>query len=548
MAYLLPYGTKIDVVLTELDQIRTADESIEQAQNKLADKYGFLTWPQMRVHVDPPTLEDPNFQHLACLTYEVYDHPSRREKAAEMLRENPEFGTEDIYSACITGNVEAVRSMLDAEPELINARGGINDWEPLLYACYARLGEPTPSTLPVVELLLERGADPDAYYMWGGGYRFTALTGAFGEGEQGELNQPEHPNMLEIARLLLDAGANPNDCQSLYNRMFRSSNICLEMLLDYGLHTSHRNNWFVGKDGGSGELIPHEQRTLDYQMNWAATNNHPKRVKLLVSHGVDINLTLTTGERLLRHASLSGYTEIRDFLIEQGAEKERFEKVEKFIVACVNLDRDTAREMLAEDSDLIAKAESHSPHLLSNAAAKNLTEVVRFLIDLGFGIHLVDSQTPLHEAAYHGYLDLVKELVEVHGCDHHLRDLSYSGTPLGWAMQKPQTHVVDYLMTLDLDIFSAIAINDADRVRQLIAADPSVVERSFKEYLDSKATSDEAWQTPLAAAALDNRTEIVGILLDAGANRDIADDRGHTLISLLTEGGNTAMADVLRDV
>lgn len=548
MAYLLPYGTKIDAVLAELDQIRTDDEPIEQAQKKLADKYGFLTWSQMRVHVDPPTFDNPNFQHLACLTYDVYDRPSRRERAAEMLRENPELGSEDIYSACITGNVDAVQSMLNAEPQLINKRGGINDWEPLLYVCYARLGNATASTLPVVELLLERGADPDAYYMWGGGYRFTALTGAFGEGEQGEINQPEHPNMLEVAKLLLDAGANPNECQSLYNRMFRSSNICLEMLLDYGLNTSHRNNWFVGKDGGSGELIPHEQRTLDYQMNWAVTNNHPKRVKLLVSHGVDINLTLTTGERPLKHASLSGYTEIRDFLIEQGATKERFKKIEKFIVACMNLERDTAREMLAEDADLISKAESHSPHLLSNAAAKNLTEVVRFLIELGFDVGLVGSQSPLHEAAYNGYLDLVRELVEVHGCDHHLRDLSHSGTPLGWAMQKPQTHVVDYLASLDLDIFSAIAIDDADRVRQLIAADPRLVERSFQEYLDPIATSDEAWQTPLAAAALDSRDEIVGILLDAGANRDVANDRGQTLISILIEDGLTAMVDMLQDI
>ena len=54
MAYLLPYGTKLETVLDELEQMKGEGEPIEITQQKLADKYGFLTWKQMRVHVDPP--------------------------------------------------------------------------------------------------------------------------------------------------------------------------------------------------------------------------------------------------------------------------------------------------------------------------------------------------------------------------------------------------------------------------------------------------------------------------------------------------------------
>ena len=50
--------------------------------------------------------------------------------------------------------------------------------------------------------------------MWGGDCRFTALTGASGEGEQGPVNQPPHPEWEAFARLLLDAGADPNDGQA----------------------------------------------------------------------------------------------------------------------------------------------------------------------------------------------------------------------------------------------------------------------------------------------------------------------------------------------
>ena len=45
--------------------------------------------------------------------------------------------------------------------------------------------------------------------MWGGDCRFTALTGAFGAGEQGPVNQPPHPEWEEFARRLLDDDGRP---------------------------------------------------------------------------------------------------------------------------------------------------------------------------------------------------------------------------------------------------------------------------------------------------------------------------------------------------
>ena len=177
------------------------------------------------------------------------------------------------HAACV-GAVDEVARILDADPSPIDARGGWFDWEPLLYAAYSRLNLPDRSTLATARLLVERGANPDACYMWGGDCRFTALTGAFGEGEQGPVNQPPHPEWEEFARLLLDAGADPNDGQALYNRMFSRDDRCLEMLLEYGLNCEHRINWRSGKGW-----------VLDYQLHWAVRNNHVARAKLLVEHG-----------------------------------------------------------------------------------------------------------------------------------------------------------------------------------------------------------------------------------------------------------------------
>ena len=244
------------------------------ARQRIAHRYGFLTWRQLETHVDQPVpAEEADFLHLACLNYH-HDRPVFRRRAREMLLSDPSLAVRDVWHAACVGETDEMERILDADPSLIEARGGWFDWEPLLYAAYSRLDLPDRSTLATARLLVERGATPNAFYMWGGDCRFTALTGAFGEGEQGPANQPPHPEWKEFARLLLDAGADPNDGQALYNRMFSRDDRCLEMLLEYGLNCEHRINWRSGKG-----------RVLDYQLDWAIRNHHEAREKLLVENG-----------------------------------------------------------------------------------------------------------------------------------------------------------------------------------------------------------------------------------------------------------------------
>ena len=69
------------------------------------------------------------------------------------------------------------------------------------------------------------------------------LTGVFGQGELGPVRQPRHPHSLALARLLLEAGANPNDGQALYNRMFEPDNDHLELLFEFGLGAGDGGPW-----------------------------------------------------------------------------------------------------------------------------------------------------------------------------------------------------------------------------------------------------------------------------------------------------------------
>ena len=161
--------------------------------------------------------------------------------------------------------------------------GGPYGWEPLLYLAYAR-HDPAVSedaTLGTARLLLDHGADPNAGYLWHGlTPPFTALTGALGSGEG---DQPEHPHGFALASLLLDAGADANDGQVLYNRQFGADDRHLVLLLDHGLGQGDGGPWRARL----GHTIDSPAELLRVQLWWAIVHDMRDRVRLLVDHGAD---------------------------------------------------------------------------------------------------------------------------------------------------------------------------------------------------------------------------------------------------------------------
>ena len=121
------------------------------------------------------------------------------------------------------------------------------------------------------------GADPNTNFTYPYGSIFTAVTGALGQGERGPANQPPHQYSFELAKLLLDAGANPNDSQALYNRMFSEDDQTINLLLAYGLNAKHTVNWDVDKEYGM----------LDLLLGYAVKENFQSRAVLLLEHGAN---------------------------------------------------------------------------------------------------------------------------------------------------------------------------------------------------------------------------------------------------------------------
>src|SRR5581483_7120527 len=148
------------------DALRVAKPRLADCQLVLAREAGFESWAQLKAAVEASRDEAADqFVSTACLCYDDphYDHRTFQQRARAMLTARPELSRATIWSAAAAGDVDAVRSFLDAHAEAVN-RPGLYGWTPLLCACYSRV-QTGDSGYRVAKLLLDRGADPNTFTM-----------------------------------------------------------------------------------------------------------------------------------------------------------------------------------------------------------------------------------------------------------------------------------------------------------------------------------------------------------------------------------------------
>ncbi len=328
----LPDQPSLEQLRKQAKDLRRAEGiGLSAAQLAVARRYGFASWTRLKQHVEFVTRysrfpdrvtadADPaaEFLRLACLTY-ADDQPERWDQARRLLDLDRGIVAGNVYVAAATADAGELRRVLAADPGAARREGGPYRWEPLFYLAYAR-HDPEVSldaVLGSARLLLDAGADPNAGYLWHGlPTPFTVLTGVFGEGELGPIRQPRHPHSIALARLLLEAGADPNDGQALYNRMFEPGNDHLELLLEFGLGDRRRR---ARGAGGSATRSTAPAAMVRGELAWAITHGLADRVRLLVGHGVDLTAPFDDGVTVTSMAATTGHPELIDYLVEHGA-------------------------------------------------------------------------------------------------------------------------------------------------------------------------------------------------------------------------------------
>jgi hypothetical protein len=440
---------------------------LANAQLTVARHYDFASWAKLRDYVllvnrltrspheawvGGPLVDDAaradELLRLGCLNYGA-DHADRWAKGDRMLVDHPHLAGWSVYTAAATGTVEAMRVLLANDPTAAVAEGGPFGWPPLLYLTYSRLA-PSPASDPVAaaRLLLAAGADPNSGYLWVGlPSPFTALTGVFGRGQQGA---PPHANEMELARLLLDAGAEANDSQTIYNRglgdIARDDTEFLELLLDHGLGRGDGGPW--------RRMLAHGHQTpaeiVADALQHAAEAGLEQRVRLLLTRGVDPNHPGThpgyEGRTPWEGAVLHGNLVIAELLAAAGADTTTVDPLTVFVGTCLAGDRRAVDAALAANPQLLALALEQGDDLVARAVELERSDAVRLLVDLGFDVNVRHRTTALHEAAARGDLALTKLLVQL-GADPDIVDTEWDSPPAGWARHSGHTDVADYLDT-----------------------------------------------------------------------------------------------------
>ncbi|MDH3682278.1 MAG: ankyrin repeat domain-containing protein, partial [Acidimicrobiia bacterium] len=422
---------------------------LTDAQLVVARLYGFASWIKLRDQLRligafawadpddvPQGLDAANrFIVYACGSYSAANPRDRIEEARRLLAAEPGLGSASMAGLATVGDRRALADRLDEEPDRLDAPCGPNGWPLLLYCTYSRIetGQPDRSTLETARLLLDRGADPNAGFLWRGLVPpFTALTGALGRGEQ---DQPPHPHGLALARLLLEAGADPNDGQALYNNgLAGSANddpAHLQLLVEFGLGIDQGGPWY--RRFGTRLTPPGE--LLHDELEVAAIRNLPRRMRFLVGLGLDLDRPVGRSQQLpVRLAAGAGNDAVLAVLAEAGMDV-TMTPAERFVLLARTATPAELRQHTERHPGLLAETIDRSPGLIKDIAAGERLPIVAELQRLGFDINARSSGagiTALHSAALANDVELARALVGM-GADPDVVDPNYGASPLGWA-------------------------------------------------------------------------------------------------------------------
>ena len=514
---------------------------LRDAQLVVARSYGFKDWARLSEAVELANHASTSLSEkadlliqLGCVQYSGSDTLRNYSRANALLTNYPDVADVNFYTAVVCHNKQAVQRHLKVDPRLATSTGGPLNWPALLYATYSRIDEPAGSqdSIEIVRMLMDHGADPDSHVILNDTYRFTALTGAMGEGEQG-INQPPHQHADELALILLKAGAFPNDGQGLYNTMFTDSGEkWLQLLISHGLNISHKLNW---NDSNNDSSVA----TLDYLLVSAINHDFASRVRILLTAGADPNtVDGYKGNPAHTIALLRRNLPIAELLEEFGATVQPLSLDDRFRLACVNADEKLITTLL--DQNPLLKTDAS---LLHDAADNADTGIVRHLLALGFDINAQSDsgRTLLHKFAMDNNTEQVRYLLE-NGADVTIRDTSYQSTPAGFAAYTGANDALHLLLDHSNNFFEVVCCAYLNRARVLLSENPKLArQRSPQGY--SALHIIGVWLAEEVEYA--NCKAFIELLLAAGADINALDEQGQTPVDFNRNNGAETLADIL---
>jgi len=503
---------------------------LRDVQVALAREYGFPGWAALRLALDDQALARRSHAERVEIVLRSAAWGGDRIAARRVLAQWPEISTDSLYTAVVTGNLTEVERRLAADPAAATRKGGPLDWEPLLYLAYARIPGGDTHAPEITTALLDHGADPNANWNDGWENVFTVLTGVIGEGEG---NHPPHAQALALASLVIARGANPYDTQALYNTSITGDDTTwLEILWTQSERYGNVDRWRSIEPPSLGGNV--RRSALDYLLGNAVPNNHLRRAEWLLAHGADPNGPHAYSMRSLREEALvHGHDTMAELLVKYGAVARPLDGQVAFQAACMRLDRESARRVLAQHPRCLHEAEP-----MLTAARASRADVVALLLELGMNVDVADG-TELRglQAAVAGGSIGVVQLLVAHGAEID-RPTKHFGGALGFASHFGRNEIARLLAPLSRDVHNLTYLAIKERLRQLFAEEPAL----------ANAVHFRLGATPLFTLPddEDQAVEMAEFLLAHGADPRIRNKDGLTPEQSARRRGLMEAADLMR--
>lgn len=418
-----------------------AELKLTEAQRVIAREYGFASWAKLRSHVQASRgLDEAAAAFLAAVA------AGDCGRALEVLRAEPALATASLHVAAVLGLEAEVRRLLAADAASVRSWAGDPPSEPLLWLCYSPFHGESPERddglLACARALLDAGADPGTRDPEHGLPALYTVTG--------------HRNAPRIARLLLEAGANPNDEESVFHAAEHFHEEALELLLRFGVDLNRTGEWgntplYFLLRYWNVEEAPRVKQGLLWLLEHGADPNvrcggeqesalhvavrrgqSREVVRLPLDRGADVQARRVDGRTPWVLAERGGFAALRALLEQAGATPEPLLPEDSLMAACSQGDEQHARSHATPQ--LVAALEREVLRLLPEAARQGRLEVVRACLGAGFPIATRDEigATALHHASIAGHAPIVRELLR-RGADFRTRDEHHQGTALDWA-------------------------------------------------------------------------------------------------------------------
>jgi ankyrin repeat protein len=248
-------------------------------------------------------------------------------------------------------------------------------------------------------------------------------------------------NNPALALALLEAGANPNDGESLYHSTEHRDLACMKLLLHHGADPARANalkHMLDREDMAGLQLLfaaganPNKVDDRgETALHWAVWRGRSAPiVAALLDHGADPDAQRSDGKTAYALAVQMGQTEVVR-LIEARGGKTDASALDRFLGACATAGPEDLDRLLAARPEMAALAGSE--RLLPDLTMNHRTSAVRALLAAGLPVDGRGEMgaTALHWACWKGYADLVQLLLE-HGASLTIEDEQFHGTPPGW--------------------------------------------------------------------------------------------------------------------